>query len=105
MLVSKTFALTAACTALIATPALARHHAHNQPRYAAAGAHPPSGYARPRGERQGYGALYETPGGAVAAAAARAQTEPGVTQELSPDARQSATGGPSGGVPGFSGGM
>ena len=32
----------------------------------------------------------------------RAQHEPGVTQELAPDAKQTATGGPSGGVPGFS---
>ena len=41
----------------------------------------------------------------MARATARAYTEPGVTQELAPDAKQSATGGPSGGVPGFSGGM
>ncbi len=33
----------------------------------------------------------------------RAQHEPGVTQELEPDAKQSATGGPSGGVPGREG--
>lgn len=33
----------------------------------------------------------------------RAQHEPGVTSELAPDAHQTATGGPSGGVPGFSG--
>ena len=39
----------------------------------------------------------------IAAAAARAQTEPGVTSELSPDAKQTATGGPVGGVPGFDG--
>lgn len=40
---------------------------------------------------------------AVRAATERAQNEPGVTRELAPDARQTATGGPSGGVPGFSG--
>ena len=34
----------------------------------------------------------------------QAQGEPGVTSELAPDARQTATGGPVGGVPGFSGG-
>lgn len=38
-------------------------------------------------------------------ATARAQLEPGVTKELAPDSEQTATGGPSGGVPGFSGGM
>ena len=42
-------------------------------------------------------------GDAIARATARAQTEPGVTEELAPDAKQTATGGPSGGVPGFSG--
>ena len=44
-------------------------------------------------------------GDVVARAAARAQHEPGVTNEFSPDARQTATGGPVGGVPGFEGGL
>ncbi len=43
-------------------------------------------------------------GGIIARQTERAQHEPGVTSELAPDAKQTATGGPSGGVPGFSGG-
>ena len=35
----------------------------------------------------------------------KAQSEPGVTLELAPDAKETATGGPVGGVPGFSGGI
>ncbi len=58
----------------------------------------------------GYGyPPYGYPGGAYGAgqiienATIRAQHEPGVTSELAPDAKQTATGGPVGGVPGFSG--
>ena len=40
---------------------------------------------------------------ANAAATARAYREPGTTLDLAPDAKLTATGGPSGGVPGFSG--
>ena len=34
-----------------------------------------------------------------------AQSEPGLATELAPDAKETATGGPVGGIPGFSGGM
>lgn len=43
------------------------------------------------------------PGWEIRAQTERAQNEPGLTSELSPGAKQTATGGPSGGVPGFSG--
>ena len=39
----------------------------------------------------------------IARATERAQTEPGLTNELAPDSRQTATGGPVGGVPGYDG--
>ena len=39
----------------------------------------------------------------IARATERAQTEPGITNELAPDSRQTATGGPVGGVPGYDG--
>ena len=48
---------------------------------------------------------YQVPGAAVSAATERAQREPGVTSELAPDSKQTATGGPSGCVPGFEGGQ
>lgn len=123
-----TIALVVAGSALIASPALAqphryRHHSH---RYVAA---QPNGAGEPYGYRnapypQAYGGYYGTgrgydpsyghgyasgfgyAGGWQAAADARltakAYTEPGVTLELAPDAKLTATGGPSGGVPGFS---
>lgn len=86
--------------AVLATnSAFGRDRLHHHRRRAAV-AH---GYAQPYA---GYGGSYaDTQNDAVARATARAYTEPGVTQELAPDAKQSATGGPSGGVPGFSGGM
>ena len=80
-----------------------RHHAYHHHRYG----HAPvaGGY----GQGQGYGdARYGYPGGAYGAgqiiedATIRQQHAPGVTNELAPDAKESATGGPSGGVPGFS---
>ena len=40
----------------------------------------------------------------VDSATRRAHNEPGVTREFSPEARQTATGGPSGGIPNQSGG-
>ena len=46
---------------------------------------------------------YEGPGSIVLNATERARREPGVTLELSPDAKETATGGPVGGVPGFDG--
>ena len=55
-----------------------------------------------------YGAAQPTdnwnaPGAIIAAATRRAQHDPGVTLELAPDAKETATGGPVGGVPGFDG--
>ena len=48
-------------------------------------------------------AVYQGPGSIVFNRTVRSQHEPGVTEELAPDAKQTATGGPSGGVPGFDG--
>ncbi len=46
---------------------------------------------------------YHGPGSAVLNATERARNEPGVTLELAPDAKETATGGPVGGPPGFDG--
>ena len=77
-----------------ATPAFAWHR-HHRPVHA--NAHPVPAY--------GYG--YPYAGGwqydAIARATAAEQAAPGLTNELAPDAKETATGGPSGGVPGFSG--
>ena len=48
-------------------------------------------------------AHYTGPGSAVLNATVRAAGEPGVTLELAPDAKETATGGPVGGPPGFDG--
>ena len=48
-------------------------------------------------------ATYAGPGSAVLNATVRAAREPGVTLELAPDAKETATGGPVGGPPGFDG--
>ena len=107
---SKTMALIAAGTMLVAVPAPAqsyRHH-HRHHRSAAAG---PDGGGEPYGNRnapypQAYGGYYGGGGWEAetnARLTAQAYREPGVTLELAPDSKQSATGGPSGGVPGFSG--
>ncbi len=99
MIDAKMIALVVGAVVLAMSPALGRDRLHHHHRRAAV-AH---GYAQPYA---GYGGSYaDTQDDAVARATARAYTEPGVTQELAPDAKQSATGGPSGGVPGFSGGM
>ena len=114
--------------ALAVTPALAQsgpyHHRHSYHRYAAA---QPDGSGEPYGYRnaaypQAYGGYYGSgtsgfgtgyghgyasgfgyAGGWEAAANARltaqAYREPGVTLEIAPDAKQTATGGPSGGLP------
>ena len=47
---------------------------------------------------------YNGPSATVLKKGVEAQHEPGVTSEISPSAKQTATGGPSGGVPGNSGG-
>ena len=46
---------------------------------------------------------YNGPGSAVLNATVRAAGEPGVIHELAPDAKETATGGPVGGPPGFDG--
>ena len=107
MSLAKTFALTTGCAALMAAPAGAGERLHRRAHHAS-GVHgdPSRGFAARGGYPQTYGGpRWEAQGGAVAAATARAQTEPGVSQELVPFAQQSATGGPSGGPSGFSGGM
>ena len=43
------------------------------------------------------------PGSIIIRKTIRAQAEPGVTTEIAPDSKQTATGGPSGGIPGASG--
>lgn len=92
--IGRSLTLTAVAIGLTASPAFA-HRLHH--RYAPATA--PYPY---RASLDPY--AYGDPSAAIIAAAAeRAQHEPGVTQELAPDAKQTATGGPSGGVPGFSG--
>ncbi len=48
-------------------------------------------------------ANYNGPGSAVLNATVRAAGEPGMTLELAPDAKETATGGPVGGPPGFDG--
>ena len=60
--------------------------------------HPAYGY-----EEAPYDPRYAGPGAVVFNATRRAAHEPGVTNELAPDAKETATGGPSGGVPGFDG--
>ncbi len=54
------------------------------------------------GERNPY-ADYHGPGSVVLNKTERARSEPGVTLELAPDAKETATGGPVGGVPGYDG--
>ncbi len=103
---SKTIALVAAGTVMVATPTLAQgdNHHHRHHRYAAA---QPYGSGEPYGDRNARYPQFYGGGGWEAATNARltaqAYREPGVTLELAPDSKQSATGGPSGGVPGFSG--
>ena len=81
---------------LAATPAFAWHRHH---RLLHATTHPTSS--------PGYGSPYASEGAwqaeAIARATARQQAAPGLTEELAPDAKETATGGPVGGVPGFSG--
>lgn len=48
---------------------------------------------------------YQGPGATVLRRGVAAQVEPGATEEIAPGAKQTATGGPAGGVPGFGGGM
>ena len=126
-----TSALVAGALATFLVPSLAtakpRHHhrthaSRHVPAYGYAPAYargPAYGYAR-RGYAYGaYGPTsadpyppsaadnpynpYAAPGAALRALARQNQNAPGVTNELAPDNIATATGGPSGGVPGFSG--
>ena len=54
---------------------------------------------------QGFYDGYQGPGSTVLRSGLAAQHDPGVSEELSPGAKQTATGGPAGGLPGFGGGM
>lgn len=102
---TQTLAAVAAAVVLFAVPASARpdhprvhlrHHVQ---------ARQPFGHDRAP-YPQAYGGYYGSAGWEAATNArltAQAYREPGVTLELAPDAKQTATGGPSGGVPGFSG--
>ena len=88
----------AAGLALVASPALARHRHHH---FVHADRLPAPAYG------YGYPSPYAYEGGwqaeVIARAAAAQQASPGLTEELAPDAKETATGGPVGGVPGFSG--
>ena len=123
----KSLTLATATAAFMATPALAQSdypHHHGYHRYAAAqpdGSGEPYGYrnapypqayggyygsgtsGRGTGYGYGYASGFGYAGGWEAAANARltaqAYREPGVTLEIAPDAKQTATGGPSGGLP------
>ena len=123
----KSLTLATAAAAFMATPALAQSdylHHHGYHRYAAAqpdGSGEPYGYrnapypqayggyygsgtsGRGTGYGHGYASGFGYAGGWEAAANARltaqAYREPGVTLEIAPDAKQTATGGPSGGLP------
>ncbi len=115
---SMTIALFATGAMLAASPALAHSiHHHRHYRYAAA---QPDGSGEPYGYRnapypQAYGGYYGAgrygngygygyaggwEGEANARLTARAYREPGLALELAPDAKETATGGPVGGLPG-----
>ena len=76
---------------------LHHRHSHAPPRERPSSEEP---YAGLRGNPY---AGYVGPGSEVLNATVRAAREPGVTLELSPDAKETATGGPVGGPPGFDG--
>ena len=87
----------------------ARLVAHHHHRYAGVTPYPGAyGYSAPVDPRYGYeeapyDPAYQGPGAEVFALTRQAQHEPGVTLELEPDAKQTATGGPVGGIPGRDG--
>ena len=86
---------------------VAHHHRH----YAGASSHAGTAgfrYSPPVDPRYGYEEApydpsYQGPGADVFAATKKAQHEPGVTLDLEPDAKETATGGPVGGIPGHDG--
>lgn len=117
-------AIGAAVVALAPVSASARHlHHHHQLRahrawqgHSPNAAYAPSPYGgygagsqgSPSQEPLGSGYYnpyvgYQGPGSIVLNATERARREPGVTLELAPDAKETATGGPVGGVPGHEG--
>ena len=94
-----------------ARPRHVRTAAHHHRHYAGVPSYrgdPAYGYAAPVDPRYGYEEApydpsYQGPGAEVFALTRKAQHEPGVTLELEPDAKETATGGPVGGVPGRDG--
>ncbi len=84
------FTVAVAALTLAVSPALARHRHHRLPVLPPEAAAPPTYWGGWQAE-------------AIARATARQRAAPGLTEELAPDALETATGGPSGGVPGFSG--
>ena len=96
-------AATAAILALSASTAEARHakaHAHHH--YAHGGT--PGARAVPTNPRYGYQAppaesSYEGPGADIYRQTILSAHAPGTALELNPDAKESATGGPAGGLP------
>jgi len=91
-----------AALTLLATPSLAWHHHH---RSTHTSAYPAHGYAYPAYAygSQPFASEFGWQAEAIAHATAAQQAAPGLTEELAPDAKETATGGPVGGVPGFSG--
>ena len=93
---SPLLALAVVATATVAVvPAYAGPYHHHHSHRAGSLNYYGEGYS------QSYGGSWE--GEAIARATERMQYAPGVTNELAPDAKETATGGPAGGVPGFSG--
>jgi hypothetical protein len=82
------FTVAVAALTLAVSPALARHRHHRLP-------------VPPEAAAPTYWGGWQAE--AIARATARQRAAPGLTEELAPDALETATGGPSGGVPGFSG--
>lgn len=74
----------------------AHHVRSHDPRVLRAGPELGGGHYNPYAD-------YTGPGSAVLNATVRAARDPGVTLELAPDAKETATGGPVGGPPGYDG--
>ncbi len=101
----KSFVLLApVALCLAAAPAAAtpwRHHHHHA---ATAVARAPVQSQEPyAGLNRNPYAGYTGPGSAVLNATVQSERDPGVTLELAPDAKETATGGPVGGPPGYDG--
>ena len=99
----KSFVLAPLALCLAVVPAFAgpwHHHLHHAAKIARNAVQSQEPYA---GLNSNPYASYTGPGSAVLNATVRSEREPGVTLELAPDAKETATGGPVGGVPGFDG--